>query len=142
MTSPIPTRTGPRADGVLVGIVRGPLPGVTVVNLRDDEWLNRLPLVAIRTVAQGQNTLSGVRHGLLRYDVTVQSWVDTFRQDADDLDQAVFRGLYAARYSGTVAAGGRIAELTGGPGTEVRDYTQDSRISRWVADYTVGIRPA
>lgn len=131
------TRVRPDPDLVVTTALRANLaPGPTVVALRPNDFLDRLPLVAARTItADAGQMLAHVTYA----EVDVQSWAET-RQAASDLDDACLAALRAAR--GQTYADGRIARIEPQAlGTEVRDADQAGRVYRWQASYRLTIRP-
>ncbi len=131
-------RVRPDPDFVLVDALRAALPDdVTVVNLRPDPFLDRLPLVQARTVSAPATQMLAHR---TYADVDIQSWAAT-RRAASDLDDACLAALLAAR--GVAHSGGYISRIdVQSLGSELRVPDQPGQVFRWQAGYRLTIRPA
>ncbi|MCO1575364.1 hypothetical protein M8C13_06265 [Crossiella sp. SN42] len=127
----------PSAEKLLIGLLREQLPGVQVVTLIPAPEVRRLPLVWVhRTGGAATHPL-----WLDQAAVSVECWAQQ-RTAAAELAQSARTALWAAYRTQAERPQGHIASYAevSGP-SEVRTRDQPDQLHRYLATYTLGIRP-
>lgn len=130
--------TLPDADAILVAAVRAAVPGVNLGTQIPDDLLDRLPFV----VARRFGGAAVDPRFLDRATVDVQTWAGS-RKGAYDLAAEIRTGLRdSALNQITYPAGYIVRFRESSAPAEIRDAEQAGNVWRFVATYSLFMRPA